>query len=224
MKKYSYTLLVCAALALFSCAQKGYQQLSNQKTITGWHTYNKTGVGAAWTVNDGVFHLDPTVKGGGGDLVTDKEYGNFDLKYDWKVAPGSNSGVIFYVHEDKKYGATYSTGIEMQVIDNDGHEDGKNPKHRAGDLYDLLSSSSEPVKPVGEWNMARIISDNGNLTFYLNGVQIVKTTMWDASWDKLVAGSKFANWADWGTFHKGKIALQDHGGEMWYKNISIKEL
>ncbi|MGY3052905.1 hypothetical protein ACVWYG_001101 [Pedobacter sp. UYEF25] len=224
MKKFSYAMLLCAAVALSSCAQKGYQQLSKGATIKGWHTYNKNVVGAAWTTNDGVFHLDPTVKDGGGDLVTDKEYSNFDLTYDWKVAPGSNSGLIFYVHEDPKYSETYTTGIEMQVIDNDGHPDGKNPKHRAGDLYDLISSSSEPVKPVGEWNRARIVSDKGNLTLFLNGVQVVKTTMWDESWSKLVAGSKFANWKDWGTFHKGKIALQDHGGEMWYKNISIKEL
>ena len=224
MIKYSFALFMCIAIALSSCSQKGYQQLSKGSTINGWHTYNKTGVGAAWTANDGVFHLDTKVKNGGGDLITDKEYGNFDLKYDWKVSPGANSGVIFYVNEDPKYGATYSTGIEMQVIDNEGHPDGKNIKHRAGDLYDLIESSKESAKPIGEWNKAQIVSNNGNLTMFLNGVQIVKTTLWDDSWKNLIAGSKFAKWQNWGTFKKGKIALQDHGDEVWYRNISIKEL
>jgi len=112
----------------------------------------------------------------------------------------------------------------MQVIDNDGHPDGKITKHRAGDLYDLVKSSSEPVKAVGEWNKAEIISKKGKLTLILNGVEVVKTTLWDDNWKKIVAGSKFATWENWGTFKTGKIALQDHGDEVWYKNISIKEL
>lgn len=226
MKKFILAACILLATAQISNAQKGFKPLFDGKTTTGWHTYNKAAVGSAWEVKDGALHLDPKLKGtdGGGDLVTNKEYKDFHLKYDWKVAPKANSGLIFYVKEDPKYHATYSTGLEMQVIDNDGHADGKIIKHRAGDLYDLVKSSSEPVKPVGQWNKAEIISKKGTLTLLLNGVEVVKTTLWDDNWKNLIAGSKFAKWENWGTFKSGKIALQDHGDEVWYKNISIKEL
>lgn len=226
MKKYILSAIVLFATVQLSNAQKGFKPLFDGKTTKGWHTYNKTTVGSAWQVQDGSLHLDLATKGkdGGGDLVTDKEYGDFHLKYDWKVAQKANSGLIFYINEAPKYGATYSTGLEMQVIDNDGHPDGKITKHRAGDLYDLVKSSSEPVKAVGEWNKAEIISKKGTLTLILNGVEVVKTTLWDENWKNLIAGSKFATWKDWGTFKTGKIALQDHGDEVWYKNILIKEL
>jgi hypothetical protein len=226
MKKYILAAMFLFAITTNVNAQKGFKPLFDGKTTKGWHTYNKTTVGSAWDVEDGALHMSPTKKGkdGGGDLVTDKAYTNFHLKLEWKVAPNANSGIIFYVHEDPKYGQTYLTGPEMQVLDNDGHKDGKITKHRAGDLYDMIKSSSEPVKPVGEWNKAEIISNKGKLTFLLNGVTIVNTTVGDDNWKALIAGSKFATWEGFGTYKTGKIALQDHGDEVWFKNISIKEL
>lgn len=205
---------------------KGFVPLFDGKTTQGWHTYGKNFTGKGWKVEDGAIHFDPATKqNDGGDLVTDKEYTNFHLKVDWKVAPGSNSGILFHIHEDPaKYNQTYSTGPEMQVIDNDGHPDGKIVKHRAGDLYDLVKSSSEPVKPVGQWNTAEIISNHGKLKFILNGVEIVSTTEFDDNWKALIAGSKFAKWEGFGTFKTGKISLQDHGEEVWFRNIMIKEL
>jgi len=225
MKKYILSALVLFATTQLANAQKGFKPLFDGKTTTGWHTYGKTTVGNAWKVEDGVLHFDPKAKNNdGGDLVTDKEYSNFHLKIDWKVSPKANSGIIFFVKEEPKYRQTYLTGPEMQVIDNDGHPDAKITKHRAGDLYDMLKSTSEPVKPVGEWNTAEIISKNGKLTFVLNGVKIVKTTMWDDNWKALIAGSKFKTWQGFGTYKSGKIALQDHGDEVWFRNILIKEL
>jgi hypothetical protein len=208
-------------------AQNEFKSLLDSKSVTGWHTYGQSTVGDAWKVENGTLHFDPTAKENnqGGDLVTDKEYSNFHLKLDWKVAPKANSGIIFYINEDPiKYKNTYETGLEMQVLDNEGHPDGKIDKHRAGNLYDLIKGDVEPVKAVGEWNTAEIISNNGQLTFILNGIVIVKTTLWDNKWKNLVAGSKFAAWKDFGTFKKGKIALQDHGDHVWYRNILIKEL
>ncbi len=226
MKKYILSALVLVAVSSIANAQKGFKKLFDGKTTKGWHSYNKSTVGSAWEVVDGAIHMNPTKKGkdGGGDLVTDKEYSNFHLKYDWKVAPGANSGLIFFVHEDPKFSQTYLTGPEMQVLDNEGHKDGKITKHRSGDLYDMLKSTSEPVKPLGQWNQAEIIANKGKLTFMLNGVTIVETTLWDDNWKALIAGSKFKTWEGFGTYKTGKIALQDHGDEVWYKNITIKEL
>ncbi|MBB2151823.1 3-keto-disaccharide hydrolase [Pedobacter gandavensis] len=230
MKPYIFSAMLLTAVfgatgnSNAQSSSKGFTKLFDGKTTAGWHTYGQKTAGAKWDVEDGALHCN-TKNTGGGDLVTDKEYGNFHLKVDWKVAPKANSGIIFYVHEDKpKYGATYSTGLEMQVLDNEGHPDGKITKHRSGDLYDLIKSSSEPVKPVGEWNTAEIISKNGKLELKLNGVKVVQTTLWDDQFKALIAGSKFAKWPDFATFKTGKIALQDHGDEVWYRNIMIKEL
>jgi hypothetical protein len=232
MRQYIFSALIvavtlgCSSTKSQSGSSKGFTKLFDGKTTNGWHTYGQSTVGNHWKVQDGALFLDSKTTGeGGGDLVTDKEYTNYHLKLDWKVAPGSNSGVIFFVHEDKaKYGATYSTGLEMQVIDNDGHADGKIEKHRAGDLYDIIKSSSEPVKPVGEWNTAEIIANKGSLELRLNGVKVVTTTLWDANWTSLLNKSKFADWQGFATYKTGKIALQDHGDDVWYRNIMIKEL
>ncbi|MFV8343222.1 3-keto-disaccharide hydrolase [Flavobacterium sp. XS2P39] len=227
MIKNIATSLILIAMVQIVNAQKEFKPLFDGKTTQGWHTYGKSTVGAAWKIEDGVLHFDPTAKENdqGGDLVTNNEYSNFHLKIDWKVAPKSNSGIIFYVHEDsKKYKNTYETGLEMQVLDNEGHPDGKITKHRAGNLYDLIKSDLEPVKAVGEWNTAEIISNKGELTLILNGITVVKTTLWDDNWKTLVAGSKFKAWKDFATFKTGKIALQDHGDNVWYRNIVIKEL
>jgi hypothetical protein len=226
MIKNICTVLILTALIQTSHAQKGFKPIFDGKTTTGWHSYGKTTVGSAWTVEDGILHFDPAAAkdGQGGDLVSDKEYENFHLKLEWKVAPKANSGIIFYIKEDiEKYSNTYSTGLEMQILDNEGHTDGKITKHRAGDLYDLIKSSSEPVKPVGEWNTAEVVCKNGKLSLVLNGVIVVETTLWDDNFKTLIAGSKFASWKDFGTFKKGKIALQDHGENVWFRNILIKE-
>ena len=203
---------------------KGWQTLFDGKTTTGWHSYGKEKAGTGWIAGDGVLHFDPSKKDGG-DLVSDESFANFDLQLDWKISPAGNSGIIFYVHDEyPKYQYVWLTGPEMQIIDNDGHEDGKYPKHRAGDLYDLISALPESAKPVGEWNQAEIIANNGKLDLYLNKVHVVSTTMWDANWDKMVAGSKFHEMPDFAKYHEGHIALQDHGGAVWFKNIRIKRL
>ena len=209
--------------------KEGWKLLFDGKTTEGWHTYGKNGVGAAWKVNDGSIALDASQKSsyqskGGGDIVTNAEYENYDLKIDWKISPKGNSGILFDVKEDPNYSETWYTGPEMQVLDNDGHDDGKIIKHRAGDLYDLISSKTEPVKAVGEWNHAEIKLNKGKLDLYLNGVNVVSTTMWNDNWRSLVKGSKFVQMPDFTKYKKGRIALQDHGCDVWFRNIKIKQL
>lgn len=208
----------------------GWQLLFDGKTTNGWHSYGKSGAGDIWKVQDGAIMRDTakTADGkrkAGGDLVTDAEFTNYHLKLDWKIAPKGNSGIIYNLKEDAaKYPNTYNTGMEMQVLDNDGHPDGKIHKHRAGDLYDLIASSKETVKPVGQWNTAEIVVNNGKLEQYLNGTLVVSTTMWDDNWKQMIANSKFKTMNDFGTFKTGKIALQDHGNLVYYRNIMIKRL
>jgi Domain of Unknown Function (DUF1080) len=208
----------------------GWVSLFDGKTTAGWHTYGKTTIGSSWKVADGILYLDTAKKAGwqtsdGGDILTEKEFENFHLKFDWKIAANGNSGVIFLVHEDSaKYPYVWHTGPEMQVLDNAGHPDSKIIKHRAGDLYDLISSSKETVKPAVEWNQAEIMVNKGKLDLFLNGTNVVSTTLWDDAWKKLVAGSKFKDMPGFGTFTKGKIALQDHGNMVSFRNIKIKEL
>jgi hypothetical protein len=246
MKKVFYGALIVIAGASCSSSSKvttmnssnntlnekekndGWQMLFDGSSTNGWHTYGKQAAGKAWKATDGTLFFDAASKKNtpseGGDIVTNDEYDNFHLKLDWKISQKGNSGIIFYVHEDPaKYKNTYETGPEMQVLDNDGHPDAKIYKHRAGDLYDLIASK-EAVKPAGQWNAAEIVSQNGNLTFYLNGEKVLQTTMWDDNWTTMVANSKFKAWPGFGTFKKGKIALQDHGDDVWYRNIKIKRL
>lgn len=212
--------------AMNSSNDKGWQKLFDGKSTAGWHTYRKPSAGTDWKVIDGTLFLDAANKtaGQGGDLVTDEEFTNYHLKLEWKISKGGNSGIIFNVKEDPKYSATYYTGPEMQVLDNDGHADGKITKHRAGDLYDLIQSRKENVKPVGEWNTAEIILNNGELELIQNGESVVKTTMWNDNWNQMVAGSKFKAWKDFATYKTGRIALQDHGDNVWFRDIRIKRL
>jgi hypothetical protein len=128
------------------------------------------------------------------------------------------------VHEAKEYPYPWQTGPEMQVLDNAGHPDAKIISHRAGDLYDLIVSSKETVKPAGEWNQAEIRINKGKLDFFLNGVNIVSTQLFTPEWEALIAKSKFKSMPGFGKFKKGKIALQDHGDLVHYRNLMIKKL
>jgi hypothetical protein len=208
---------------------EGWKLLFDGQTTNGWHTYGKSTIGKAWKVVDGTLYFDAASKKSfqtpeGGDIVTNEEFENFHLKLDWKISPNGNSGIMFYVHEDPvKYSEPWHTGPEMQVLDNNGHPDAKILTHRAGDLYDLIAAK-ENVRPVGEWNEVEIIANRGDLKFFMNGEQVLQTTMWDDNWREMVAKSKFKDKPGFGTYKKGRILLQDHSDDVWYRNIKIREL
>lgn len=204
----------------------GWKLLFDGKTTTGWRNFNANTIGKAWKIDDNALHLDNSVttREDRGDIMTAGEFENYEFSIDWKIDSCGNSGIIFNVVEDPKYRAVWHTGPEMQVLDNTCHPDAKIEKHRAGDLYDLIKSSKETVKPAGQWNTAKIVSNKGKYEFWLNGYKAVEFTMHDAAWDALVAGSKFKNMADFGKATKGHIALQDHGDKVWYRNIKIREI
>ncbi len=216
----------------------GWQLLFDGQNIVGWHNYGKNTIGKSWIIDENSIHLDakPNPTGGwqapdGGDIVSTGEYGDFELSLDWKVAPCGNSGVIYHILEDEaKYSHPWKTGPEMQVLDNACHPDSKFPKHRAGDLYDLMECKYVTVKPGGEWNHARLVFKNGKVEHWLNHRKLVELQMFEngkptKKWLELIAGSKFPKLsADFGLAQKGKIALQDHGDPVWYKNIKIRRL
>lgn len=199
------------------------QPLFDGKTTHGWHTYLKPAAEPAWTVVDGALQLNPQAPGQG-DLVTDSEYENFELSLEWKISPGGNSGIIFGVHEDPAFRATYDTGIEMQVLDNKAAEDNKKASHLAGSLYDLLAPAKDVARPAGEWNRVKLRKDKGHLTFWLNGAQIVDVQMGSPEWQALVENSKFKTWKNFAAYPKGHIALQDHGHQVAYRAITLEQL
>jgi len=208
--------------------QKGkWEKLFDGKSLEGWHIYLKSGMPMSdkWTVDNGAIHLS---SGGAGDLVTDKEYGDFELEVEWKIAEGSNSGIIYHVHEDPKYRTTYLTGPEMQVLDNDKHPDakkGRDGNRTAGSLYDIQKPiTMNTAKPVGEWNKARLVIKDGHAEHYLNGKKVADYPTSGPEWDKMVSESKFKTWDGFGKYSTGHIALQDHGDKVWYRNIRIREL
>ncbi len=208
---------------------EGWMLLFNGKNKYGWHIYNNRSDGSAWEIMDGCLHFHPKEKEGrntvgGGDIVTDEVFENFHLKLEWKVEMGGNSGIIFYIHEAKEYEQTWHTGLEIQVLDNDAHKDALIEKHKAGDLYDLISADPQNTLPAGQWNIVELICNQGELILVMNGTKVIHTTLWNDQWKELVAGSKFKDMPAFGTFRSGKIALQDHGDKVWYRNIFLRKL
>ena len=225
--------LLLAFLISFVAAQTNAQQwisLFDGKTTKGWHSFGKASAGEAWKAEEGMIVFDPAAKAAGkegGDIVTNESFTNFHLQLEWKIAKNGNSGIIFFVQNDpSKYKNTWHTGPEMQVLDNEGHPDGKIISHRAGNLYDLIVGDESGVKPAEEWNQVDIIANKGTLIMKLNGVTTVNTHLGDDSWKELIRRSKFSQGEspDFGKVFSGHISLQDHGDKVWYRNIRIQKL
>lgn len=216
-----HRLLSCALLFVAaSCSSLGSGgQWSDLSSADSWRGYRKDAVPAPWVFDGGTIHL---TGGGAGDLMTVESYGSFDLELEWKISPGGNSGIMWRVTEDQN--APYMTGPEMQVLDNGGHGDGRNPKTSAGSNYALHAPPEDVTRPVGEWNQVRILADGANVTYWLNGEEQCAFELWGEEWNALVAGSKFANWPRFGKNVAGHIVLQDHGNEVWYRNVRIRRL
>jgi cytochrome c len=210
----------------------GWKLLFDGQSMQGWHNYGKTTIGAAWSIDDGAIHLQTKPKGDGewqqrdgGDIVSEEEYQDFELVLEWRIGPCGNSGIIYNVVEDPaRYDYVWQTGPEMQVLDNSCHPDARIPMHRAGDLYDMISCKYETVKPAGQWNHVYLLSKGGKVEHWLNYRKVVEYDMRSPDWPKMIAGSKFREMPGFGKARKGKIALQDHGDPVWFKNIRIRRL
>ncbi len=207
----------------------GWQLLFDGKTTNGWRKYRSDRPGSAWKVSDGTLFLDASNKVNGkivdaGSIITMEQFKDFDFTIDWKISPCGNSGIFFNVVEEGKGAEDWNTGPEIQVLDNACHPDAQYPKHRAGNLYDLIASPTESVKPAGEWNTARIVSNKGQLVIWLNDVKQAEIQMYSAEWDALVKTSKFKDTEVFAKSKQGFICLQDHDNQVWFRNVKIKKL
>lgn len=213
--------LIGLTLGGWASAQK-WTTLFDGKSLDGWHTFKKSEV-VGWVIEDGVLTTD----GKGGDLVTNKEYKDFVLEFDFKVSPKGNSGVVYKVQEpieDKAFFSTYASGPEFQLIDDSGYPAQLNETQKTGANYDIHAPKSLTSKPAGEWNHGVIKVKNNKITHTVNGTVVVEYTYGDQAWTEAVAKSKFAKWPYAQAHDAGKIALQGHNDRVYFKNIKIQEL
>ncbi len=202
-------------------AADGWRLLFDGQTTEGWRNFKSEDVGPQWQVEDGTLTL---TEAGGGDIVTEETFENFELVLEWKIAEGGNSGIFFNVVESDAYATVFETGPEYQLLDDERAADNEDPTHRAGANYDLHAPSEDVVRPAGAWNTTRIVVNDGRVQHYLNGTKIVDYELWTDAWREAVANSKFAEMEGYGRARSGHIALQDHGDRVWFRNIKIRPL
>jgi hypothetical protein len=231
----------------------GWRLLFDGRTLAGWRGvgYDTVPTGH-WVVVDGAIKKIasgnvPRVADGrplvGGDLMTVDSFADFELSWEWKVTPGANSGVKYNVSETLSLaqggagtsgGPTHSAlGFEYQMLDDDHHEDGKLPTHRSAALYDLIAPNEQKVgaqhaapllHPVGEWNRSRIVVRGNHGEHWLNGQKVVEFELGTAHMDSLLAASKYKSIPGFGDKRRGHIVLQDHGDEVYFRNIKVRPL
>ena len=212
-------------------AAEGWVLLFDGQTTNGWRNFNSDDTNLAWHVVDGCLQANGVGDDANGYIVTDKEYENFILSWDWKLSKGGNSGMLYHVVESPRFTVPYVTGPEYQLIDVEGWEEVNAPTkleewQKIGVDYamHLPDQSKMKVNPQGEWNNSRIVFDNGHVEHWLNGEKIVEFEAWTDDWFARKASGKWGNATEYGLASKGVICLQDHGHPASFRNIKIKEL
>jgi hypothetical protein len=202
--------------------------LIDQNSLDGWHYFQDDASKKGWSIEEGVLTFDSSKAEGEGDksLLTDGQYKNFEIYFEWKVSSQSNSGFMWGVNEEEQYEFPYETGPEIQLLDPEVYKgDEANQIHTAGALYDLQAPSSLVTKPAGEWNSYSItIDQDNNLGVVIhNDVEINRFPLRGEVWDAMVANSKFASWEGYGKYPTGHLCIQDHPGVISYRNMKIRE-
>ena len=206
-------------------ADGGWTQLFDGKTLNGWRGYKKPdATGTRWKVEDGMLTIPQTGAGdthGQQDLITDATYEQFDLRWEWKISQGGNSGVKYFVLEDQPA----AIGHEYQMIDDERHPDAKIGPHRqTAALYDVFPAHDRPIKPAGEWNTSEVTVRGKHVTHILNGKTVLECDLDSPALMAQIAKSKFKDIARFGHPQNGHILVQDHGDQVWYRKIEIKRL
>lgn len=203
--------------------QGGWILLFDGKSLEGWHKFNEDSVDDGWIIENNC--LVALGKGGdiGGDIVSDKKFKSFELKLEWKISAGGNSGILYHVVEGD-YPAVYATGPEYQLIDDIGFPQKLKDLQTTGANYAMHPPVNAKIKPVGEWNTSRIIVNNPHVEHWLNGEKVVGYELWSDEWEEKVKNGKWNDYPDYGLAKSGHISLQDHGSKIWFRNIKIREL
>jgi len=211
--------ILFAAVALSAipalAEEGGWRPLFDGKTLEGWTSPGGGKPGDGWEVVDGVLHR----AGRGGDLISAAEFGDFELEFEWKVAAKANSGVKYRVRKSPQGWL----GPEYQVLDDAGHPNGKVPKTSAAALYDVLPPAADKaLRPVGEWNRSKVVAVGDRIEHWLNGKRVVAVRVGSAEWEAARKAGKFAKLAGFAAPGPGRILLQDHGDEVWFRSIRVR--
>lgn len=228
----------------------GYYVIFDGETLNGWRGYGKDNAPSRWTVEDGCIRFTGSGTGEGqtlegGDLIFAHKFQNFQLELEWKISKGGNSGILYLAQEVKEYNADsttewspiYISSPEYQVLDNANHPDamlGIDGNRQSASLYDMIPAKPQNQKPYGEWNTAKIMVYKGTVVHGQNGANVVEYHLWTPQWTDMLQASKFSQ-EKWplafellnncgGENHEGYIGLQDHGDDVWYRNIRVKVL
>lgn len=204
--------------------REGFKLLFDGESLDGWRTYKEEEPRPQWKVIDGAITL---TEGGGGDLITEKQFGDFDFRCEWKIVEGGNSGIIWRSTEE--HNAPWVSGPEYQILDSFAGPKHKYPheidaKNLAGGLYGIMTGKPEWSKPAGQWNESRLVIDGSKITLYLNGNVTADVDSTTDEYKELLSKSKFAGWEHFNAADKGHIALQDHGDKVSFRTIRIKKL
>ena len=219
-----FAVVLCAVVAV-ATGQNAAQVASSWKTLfdgsstASWRSFRgKEFPAKGWTVDNGA--LRNVAGAGGGDLTTVDEYGDFDLRFEWKVGEGANSGVMYRSSETES--APWATAPEYQILDDAKHADGKDPRTSAASCYALYEGVGRVLKPVGEFNEGRVVAVGTRVEHWLNGVRVVSFDTASEGWKAKVKSSKFKDLTKFGLMTQGRIVLQDHSDDVWYRNVKIR--
>lgn len=245
-----FTLIIASALLMVSCKQASQKAdedttttevvaeedvlvLFNGEDFEGWRGYGREDIPEAWTIEDGAIKFNGSGRGeaggmDGGDIIFDQKFKNFELTFEWKVSPGGNSG-IFYLAQEIEGEPIWKSSPEYQILDNERHPDarlGKDGNRQSASLYDLIPANPQNAKPAGEWNTGGIMVYRGTVVHYQNDEVVLEYHLWTDDWKEMVENSKFKGWENFintgGEEQEGYIGLQDHGDDVWYRNIKLK--
>jgi hypothetical protein len=253
-KNISTVLLIALSIALSACVNDNKKSKEMKKDITeneislfdgktfdGWRGYNKSEIPGAWIIEDECIKIQGSGRGeagaeNGGDIIFDRKFSNFELSFEWKVGKGSNSGV-FYLAQEIPNKPIFISAPEYQILDNENHPDSKlgvDNNRQSASLYDMIPAVPQNSKPYGEWNTAKILVYKGTVIHYQNEKNVVEYHLWTDRWKEMLDNSKFSEqkWPDayqlllncGGENKEGYIGLQDHGDDVWFRNIKVKVL